>query len=1181
MHTKNVIRMKKIEKLSQVAAKAQIIGLQEVHGTEQKLRKALHSLLQNFLLFFNPGEHSGTAGTAFLVSKEIAAQEADVLPTRVVHGRVLLIAIRHGDYCSEYVDIHNFELSPDDIAKTHAVLRQMSQRANEDPEHYTGWAMGDFNFLAPAEVPFFIHTPDKKLIGHAAIVTHQPAVKKWQRVLGQLTELQQSSPTYFSVHTTTMQRYDRIYTTMPPWELTMVQAHAQLHEGPKLLQSRGISDHSPVLVSLTLARQLPADERPIPAHIFKLPDFKREHDRPADIARLEALPPFERLRQHKLIIKEAARIARDNALHAEDRSAGMESMALSTLARTVWHNNTKDARKLLSLHPTTAEHIRVVDSVVELVDPVNFAKVVAETKSDYLKKEKEDLLKDKAKGFKNASRIQANKRLLKLWSPFDSRMTLAGVRIHYDEKGSYEVVTDPARRVEALRQAWQPVFDEKAIDEDLALHTARTWCRDFGFDQCPPPDEAVFAEIINRAKNSSPGPDGIPFIAYKASGPRATKTLFLTGLEIASGVAPPIPYNDAIQIFAPKGEDELDSELVSRAPADTRPLALKNSDNKVIAGAYNWAVRRQVSKKANHLQRGFIVDRQLLDNVIDLDSHARIAGMLHPDDFPAVALFDFAAAFPSLAHKWIFLAIYFCGFPAGFIAIVEANYSLVFMFIALGGQLHMLLLVAAGVLQGCPLSGTLFAVCVDPFLRQIDMEIVAPKHAEVRACADDIGASLTSIGILKILFPVFRLAQAIAGLTLKPQKCILIPVFAKFSDDIMKFFKTWLQDNIPEWSAFNIRPVGKYLGFWLGPAASQAKVWEPAAKKWQARSKALSKTEAAATVLGPLYSSRALSTIGYVAQIVPPTKEMLQAERAGIHALLKLPHNTFDTAASHSLMAIGGPKIPAILAMTIGARYRAAKVTLKSWKPWIQKIKDAASEALPWIQRTRGVFWPSYWECKPFVFFVEEADGAFQKQPAVYDAITTLSLNKQFANIQVQSAVTNAVAEVLHTCDWPKIFRRRIPAIVPELRGGLDDIDWASFIKALKHLKGQVALSAVKTLLNGWTTSARFHEPVVLSCVLGCTEAGSDNLMHYMRCSRMRRLLIGATQRVPCRAMKYRLGLVAQPAQLDNIRLLAVMFDIYHTLRHHRAKLEQMPLAEYAAFAKEVAEAAAVAVGLR
>ncbi len=62
-----------------------------------------------------------------------------------------------------------------------------------------------------------------------------------------------------------------------------------------------------------------------------------------------------------------------------------------------------------------------------------------------------------------------------------------------------------------------------------------------------------------------------------------------------------------------------------------------------------------------------------------------------------------------------------------------------------GGAMHWLFKVVSGVLQGCPLSGSLFLIVIDPLLDMFSKYIVELGHGHVHACADDVGARLHRI----------------------------------------------------------------------------------------------------------------------------------------------------------------------------------------------------------------------------------------------------------------------------------------------------------------------------------------------------------------------------------------------------------------------------------------------------
>ena len=54
----------------------------------------------------------------------------------------------------------------------------------------------------------------------------------------------------------------------------------------------------------------------------------------------------------------------------------------------------------------------------------------------------------------------------------------------------------------------------------------------------------------------------------------------------------------------------------------------------------------------------------------------------------------------------------------------------------------------------------------------------------------------------------------------------------------------------------------------------------------------------------------------------------------------------------------------------------------------------------------------------------------------------------------------------------------------------------------LSHLRPNDSLKIIKTWLNGWATSHRMHEDILLPCLLGCA-TGEDSLRHYVMCPHM------------------------------------------------------------------------------
>ena len=78
-------------------------------------------------------------------------------------------------------------------------------------------------------------------------------------------------------------------------------------------------------------------------------------------------------------------------------------------------------------------------------------------------------------------------------------------------------------------------------------------------------------------------------------------------LSLSSGEKPPEGYNWARLFLIPKN-----SSLLA---ADTRPISVTNSDNRIIAKMLNNLIIAPLSKIIDQEQRGFIPGRSILENV--------------------------------------------------------------------------------------------------------------------------------------------------------------------------------------------------------------------------------------------------------------------------------------------------------------------------------------------------------------------------------------------------------------------------------------------------------------------------------------------------------------------------------------------------------------------------------------
>ena len=350
---------------------------------------------------------------------------------------------------------------------------------------------------------------------------------------------------------------------------------------------------------------------------------------------------------------------------------------------------------------------------------------------------------------------------------------------------SHSIAREPSAKLETLAQHWFPIFSQIQTNEDEIHAFVAKFVKPWDLSDVPPPHVDNFQRTIDVLQDCGVGPDGLAYSAWNSEG--GADTLCLLSQDLACDVSPALSFNDSLTAFLKKGNLAEDLEEVIRAPEATRPLGLRNSDNKIVAATCNRQWRRKLNDVVCSIQRGFCWSRQMLENIVDVDSLARILGCEGYEAF--IALFDFCCAFPSLGHVFLFAMLKAKGFPEGFICIVKQLYRHCCSFGSSGDVCQFLWFITCGVLQGCPLSGLIFSVMMDPFcVAFLKFETRCNSEAKrpltcIRAFADDVGAVIHSLKSLKHIKGIFDAAAKYANLSLKLVKCYLVPVFCACNEE--------------------------------------------------------------------------------------------------------------------------------------------------------------------------------------------------------------------------------------------------------------------------------------------------------------------------------------------------------------------------------------------------------------
>ena len=178
--------------------------------------------------------------------------------------------------------------------------------------------------------------------------------------------------------------------------------------------------------------------------------------------------------------------------------------------------------------------------------------------------------------------------------------------------------------------------------------------------------------------------------------------------------------------------------------------------------------------------------------------------------------FDFASAFPSLAHEFIWVALEVAGFPDKVISAIRGLYNDNRHWWRRAGRCFPSVTLESGVKQGCPLSPLLYVIVGEAFHRFL-VSNLGPRGI-LRFFADDTAVVPEDIWTLgPMLASLFGRYESIGGLHFKPVKCVLVNLGRGSGEALKKR----IAEEIPAWADFPVSGRGKYLGTWLGPSASE------------------------------------------------------------------------------------------------------------------------------------------------------------------------------------------------------------------------------------------------------------------------------------------------------------------------------------------------------------------------
>lgn len=231
--------------------------------------------------------------------------------------------------------------------------------------------------------------------------------------------------------------------------------------------------------------------------------------------------------------------------------------------------------------------------------------------------------------------------------------------------------------------------------------------------------ESELWETLKSAQHkSAPGMDGFTYKFYVTFWDQF-KDLLLEVFELAAkGTPVSRQRNTSVIRLIPKSGDLSDI-------SNYRPISLINTELKLFTHLINRRMQKTLDFVVHPNQTGFVPERQMTQNLDAMDHYYNVYGQSHKW---AVGMLDFRKAYDSISQEWIIAVLEHLGFPARIINSVKSVQAQAASSINIRGVLSGSIRLKSGVRQGCPLSPTLFAIAIDPFIRKLDEVMMGLGH---------------------------------------------------------------------------------------------------------------------------------------------------------------------------------------------------------------------------------------------------------------------------------------------------------------------------------------------------------------------------------------------------------------------------------------------------------------------
>ena len=919
----------KYASLRRLLQKHDITCLQETHGQADLTDAIRHNFPDHtFITNFGPDEVTG--GTAIAIRSTFLHYFTHYTHHIMAEGRIHVVTLHHPVYALTVANIH---LAPSWLLhETKAHLRRLRTYLDTLTYHHK-IITGDFNFSVTGEGIYHVasDTVTYDSTGMCAF---------FHSLFSDHTDLHSHNPTRRELTADgkleATSRIDRLYTNLPPPVLFDLKpcCNTLWH----IFQHTNVSDHLPLHCHFPRAPPTASTTTAHPLWVYKHPSYPRHLER-----LIKEMPEWDtgdltaRFRHIHLAFDLAAQEVKRSTRHREATTIDERIAVCLTAYRTAARQDTRTIDICLhrcpALKPFFHHHqLEYPQALHQLT-----ASLVRTTYEERQQQQQEFLATLDEEDERRVKQPNSN------FGEWAQRFSLKGHRVGLRNLCGLDgsPLPDPQDQATAFIAHWQPRFQEKPIHR-AALRHFRTHVqrlpdhmREY---QDYMPTFAMFVDHIRQLKDTAPGPDGIPYAAWRYAPEEVLHQLYFIITEILEGEPLPEKFNHAIFALLPKGLDGVIGRWVDRAPNKVRTLSLSNTEKKLVSGALYPALQEVANTVCLEYQTG-MKSRVMLDNVLLIDTYARATThfCLH---HPAILTCDFAAASPSLAWhylRWIWRVM---ELPLEVRFFLQSLYQDVYHQVRLHGRLYEGFPITTGIVQGDPLSSVIFVIALDPFLRLVVTRIPrSPRHPCTTHVGymDDLAFTLSEVEVeLPVLLRLYALFEQVSHLCLNLDKCVFVPLWVTSLAEA----QDWLYTHVAAARGFQVSGTAKLPGIWIGPQ-THGRNWDDPMNKLEHRVHLIHTWDLGLSATVERYNSLAFSCLQHVAQLSHPPPEILRRE-SRVHQLLpRAPCNAFTTGFLGSLKDLGLRASMDTLASTHpAAKYRYAHLTSKVYHELVTYVEQ-------------------------------------------------------------------------------------------------------------------------------------------------------------------------------------------------------------------------------------------------